>query len=59
MRMARLTTRSILLREPQYPDYLVEETSARPSSRELNAGMHRRGSYQVHMVPCLRGAVAI
>ncbi|KAJ8583087.1 hypothetical protein M405DRAFT_829418 [Rhizopogon salebrosus TDB-379] len=41
--MAHLTTRSILLRKPQYPDYIVEETSARPSSRELDAG------------PCLRG----
>ncbi|KAJ8597770.1 hypothetical protein M405DRAFT_803043, partial [Rhizopogon salebrosus TDB-379] len=45
--MAHLITRSILLRKPQYPDYLVEETSARPSSRELNAGMH--------MESCLRG----
>ncbi|KAJ8590957.1 hypothetical protein M405DRAFT_815162, partial [Rhizopogon salebrosus TDB-379] len=52
--MAHLTTRSILLRKPQYPDYLLEETSARPSSREFNAGMHHRGSFQVHMEPCLR-----
>ncbi|KAJ8581518.1 hypothetical protein M405DRAFT_832319 [Rhizopogon salebrosus TDB-379] len=52
--MAHLTTRSILLRKPQYPDYLVEETSARPSSRELDAGVHHRGSYQVYMEPCLR-----
>ncbi|KAJ8590849.1 hypothetical protein M405DRAFT_815261, partial [Rhizopogon salebrosus TDB-379] len=55
MRMAHLHTRSILLRKPQYPDYLVEETSARPSSGELNAGMHHRGSFRVHMEPCLRG----
>ncbi|KAJ8587820.1 hypothetical protein M405DRAFT_820705, partial [Rhizopogon salebrosus TDB-379] len=51
--MAHLTTRSILLRKPQYPDYLLEETSVRPSSREFNAGMHHRGSFQVHMEPCL------
>ncbi|KAJ8590643.1 hypothetical protein M405DRAFT_815972, partial [Rhizopogon salebrosus TDB-379] len=53
--MAHLITRSILLRKPQYSDYLVEETSARPSSRELNAGVHHRGSFQVHMEPFLRG----
>ncbi|KAJ8587625.1 hypothetical protein M405DRAFT_821307, partial [Rhizopogon salebrosus TDB-379] len=41
--MAHLTTRSILLRKPQYPDYLVEETSSRPSSRELNAGVRIGG----------------
>ncbi|KAJ8584902.1 hypothetical protein M405DRAFT_825983, partial [Rhizopogon salebrosus TDB-379] len=51
--MAHLTTRSILLRKPQYPDYLVEETSARSSSRELDAGMHHRGSFRVHMEPYL------
>ncbi|KAJ8596230.1 hypothetical protein M405DRAFT_805786, partial [Rhizopogon salebrosus TDB-379] len=51
--MAHLTTRSILLRKPQYPDYLVEETSVGPSSGELNAGVHHRGSF--HMEPCLRG----
>ncbi|KAJ8596419.1 hypothetical protein M405DRAFT_805380, partial [Rhizopogon salebrosus TDB-379] len=55
MRMAHLTARSILLRKPQYPDYLVEETSARPSSRELDAGVHHRGSFCMHMEPCLRG----
>jgi hypothetical protein len=55
MRMAHLTTRSILLRKPQYRDYLVGKTCARPSSRELNAGVHYRGTYQVHMEPCLHG----
>jgi WD40 repeat protein len=33
----------------------VEETNARPSSRELNAGVHHQGSFQVHMEPCLLG----
>ncbi|KAJ8580252.1 hypothetical protein M405DRAFT_834632 [Rhizopogon salebrosus TDB-379] len=41
--MAHLTTRSILLHKPQYPDYL------------LNAGVHDRGSFRVHTEPCLRG----
>ncbi|KAJ8587855.1 hypothetical protein M405DRAFT_820850, partial [Rhizopogon salebrosus TDB-379] len=53
--MAHLTTRSMLLRKPQYPDYLVEETSARPSGRELDARVHHRGSFRVHMEPCVRG----
>ncbi|KAJ8597778.1 hypothetical protein M405DRAFT_803086, partial [Rhizopogon salebrosus TDB-379] len=53
--MAHLTTRSILLRKPQYTDYLVEETSARPSNRELNARVHHRGSFHMHMEPCMRG----
>jgi hypothetical protein len=55
MRMAHLTTRSIVLRKPQYPEDLVEETSAKPSIRELNAGVHHRGSFRVHMEPYLRG----
>jgi hypothetical protein len=51
--MAYLTTRSVLLRQPQYSDYIVEETKASTSSRELDAGVHHRGSYQMHMESCV------
>jgi len=54
MRMAHLTTRSVLLRQPQFTDHVVEETNTRTSSGELDAGVHRRGSFWVHISPCLR-----
>jgi hypothetical protein len=55
MRVVHITTRSVLLRQPQYSDYLMEETHARTSSRVLDTVVHHRGSFQLHMEPCLRG----
>jgi hypothetical protein len=55
MRVAHITARLVLLRQPQYSDYLMEETYARTSSRELDAVVRHRGSFQLHMGPCLRG----
>jgi len=53
IRMAHLTTRSILLRRPQHSDHVVEETNTRTSSTELHARIYHRGSLQMHMEHCL------
>jgi hypothetical protein len=50
MRMARLATRSALFRQPQYLYHLVEETNNSPSSKEVNAIVHHRGSLRMYMV---------
>jgi len=55
MRMAHLSTGSVLLRQPQYTDHIVEEANTRTFSGELEAGVHHRGSFQVYMEPCLHG----
>ena len=43
--MAHLTTGSVLLRQPQYTDHIVEEAKNRTSSGEFDAGVHHRGSF--------------
>jgi hypothetical protein len=53
--VAHITIRSVLLRRPQYSDYLMEETCARTSSRELDAVVRHRGTFPPHTEPCLRG----
>jgi hypothetical protein len=53
MRMAHLTTWSVLLRQPQHSDHVVEETKASMSSRELDAGVHHRGSLPMHLESCV------
>jgi len=45
MGMAHLTTGSVLLRQPQYTDHIVEETNTRTASGELDAGVRHRGSF--------------
>jgi hypothetical protein len=43
--MARLATWSVLLRQPQLANNIMEETNARTSSGELDAGVHHQGSF--------------